>query len=290
MGDAAQRPWVIVGCGYTGLRLATMLAAESAPVVAVRRNTAALDGLDPAIRCIAADIAGADAVSVLSGAIPRGAVVVDSVPPGASDNRGELNLVAAAVAAGASRLVYVSSTGVYGRAGGEWVDEDTPVDPLGPRGAQRLDAEVTLLDAAAQAGLEAVALRVAGIYGPGRGVVARMRAGTYRVIGDGDTHVSRIHVRDLCATIIAAGTVSPLPRRIYTVADDEPTTSRAHADAVARAIDAPPAPSVPLAEVSTSVAAMLSADRRISNRRIKDELGVELRFPTWRDGLAEELA
>lgn len=267
-----------------------MLASKSAQVVAVRRNTAALEGLDPAIRCISADIAGTDAVSLLSAAISHGAVVVDSVPPGASDNRGERNLVAAAVAAGASRVVYVSSTGVYGRASGEWVDEDTPVDPLGPRGAQRLGAERALLDAAAQAGLEAVALRVAGIYGPGRGVVARLRAGTYRVIGEGDTYVSRIHVRDLCATIIAAGTVSPLPRRIYTVADDEPTTSREHADAVARAIDAPLAPSVPLAEVATSVVAMLSADRRVSNQRIKDELGVRLRYPSWRDGLAEELA
>lgn len=266
-----------------------MLAQQSARVVAIRRNPAALDGLDEAVECVAVDIEDEAARPALVAAIPRGAVVVDSVPPGDRDHLGERNLVAAASEAGAARLVYLSSTGVYGRADGGWVDEETPVDPLGPRGAQRLDAETAALDAATQTGLEAVALRIAGIYGPGRGVVARMRAGTYRIIGDGDTYVSRIHVHDLCTTIIAAGLVSPLPRRIYTVADDEPTTSREYADAVAQAIGSPPAPAVPLAEVSTSVAAMLSADRRVSNRRIKDELGVRLRYPSWREGLADEV-
>src|SRR5690606_29572780 len=146
----------------------------------------------------------------------------------------------------------------------------------------RLAAETALLDDARARGVEAVSLRASGIYGPERGVHARLLAGTYRVVGAGDTFVNRIHVDDLVATIIAAALVRPLPRSIYNVADDLPETSRAHADAVADALGVPRPPSVPASEVEPWVRAMLTANRRVSNARIKDELGVTLAYPTWR--------
>jgi len=290
MGDgqvasARARAWWIAGAGYTGMRLATRLAEAGARVIATRRNVAALTGLDDTIECRAVDLGDPE---TLAGAIPAGAVVVDLAPPAPTGTAAEHNLAAAAAAAGAARVVYVSSTGVYGAADGRWVDEDEPTVPLGPRGGSRLEAERALLAAARERDLEAVSLRVAGIYGPGRGVVARMRAGSYRIIGAGDTFVSRVHVYDLCSAIIAAGVVSPLPRSVYNVADDEPTTSTEYAAAVAEALDLDLPPRVPESEVSTSVAAMLGANRRVSNARLKAELGVELRYPGWRDSLADE--
>ncbi len=274
--------WVIAGCGYTGTHLANRLAADGAPVIATRRGHFP-PGLDGRVQQRRADLAEPAA---LAGWIPAGAIIVHAAPPADDDpGAGERNLVAAAAAAGAGRIVYVSSTGVYGPGDGGWVDEDTPVGPPAPR----LIAETALLAAAAAAGLEAVALRASGIYGPGRGLVARMRAGTFRVVG-GETWVNRIHVHDLAGAIIAAGTIARLPRRIYTVADDAPVTGRDHATAVAAALGLPPPPVVALAEVDPRVAAMLGANRRIANRRLKEELGVTLRYPTFRESLAEELA
>jgi nucleoside-diphosphate-sugar epimerase len=274
--------WLIIGCGYTGTHLANRLAAAGDPVIATRRGDFP-PGLDGRVQRRRADLADP---GTLAGWIPAGAVIVHAAPPADDDpGAGERALVAAAAAAGAARIVYVSSTGVYGPGDGGWVNEDTPVGPAAPR----LIAETALLDAAAAAGVEAVALRASGIYGPGRGLVARMRAGTYRVVG-GDTWVNRIHVHDLASAIIAAGTIAQLPRRIYTVADDHPVTGRDHAGAVAAALGLPPPPVVALADVDPRTAAMLGANRRIANRRLKQELGVTLRYPTFRESLAEELA
>ncbi len=211
-----------------------------------------------------------------------------SVAPDEAEE-GELNLVAAAAAGPARRVVYVSSTGVYPRGDEAWVDEEVPLAPLGPRGARRLAAERAVLHGCAAAGIDAVTLRVAGIYGPGRGVVARMRGGNYRIVGPGDTYVSRIHVYDLCSAILAAGVVDPLQHRAYNVADDEPTTSLDYARQVATALGMPMPPQVRFKDVPTSVAAMLGANRKVANARMKAELGVELAYPTWREGLAAEL-
>jgi len=279
-------PWVVVGCGYTGMRLAERLAGAGARVIAVRRRPEALAGLGAAVEARGADLSEP---ASLAGLVPAGAVVVDLVAPDEAE-AGEPNLVAAAAAGPARRLVYVSSTGVYGRGEGEWVDEGAELAPLGPRGARRLVAETAVLEGCAAAGIEAVTLRVAGIYGPGRGVVARMRERGYRIVGPGDTFVSRIHVHDLCSAILAAGVTEPLPHHAYNVADDEPTTSFDYARQVATALGVPMPPQVRFKDVPTSVAAMLGANRKIANARMKAELGVELAYPTWRDGLAAEIA
>src|SRR5262249_59497719 len=111
-------------------------------------------------------------------------------PPG-RDPAGEIRALVVA-ARDAARIVYVSSTGVYGPGRGAWVDESWPIAPITESGRARAAAEAALAEAAAPW----VALRAAGIYGPGRGLTDRIRAGTYRVIGDGTSHVSRIHLLD----------------------------------------------------------------------------------------------
>jgi nucleoside-diphosphate-sugar epimerase len=137
--------------------------------------------------------------------------------------------------------------------------------------------------------IEAVALRIAAIYGPGRGVQERLRAGAYRVPGDGQNFVSRVHVDDLARVIAAAGRVQPLPRRVYVVADDEPARARDHADGVAAMLGLPPPGSVPMSELSPLAAELGGANRRVSNTRLKTELNVTLAFPTWRQGVRASL-
>lgn len=309
--DIARRPWVIIGCGYTGTRLARRLLAAGATVRATRRTpeatrelaaelgpvaggrlaTMALDLA--ALATLATPAAPADAAAGEPGQLATwlaGAILVDAAPPVPGNARGEAHLVACAAAADARRIVYISSTGVYPPGDGSWTDEDAPVGPASDQGQARLAAENAILDGARASAIEAVSLRAAGIYGPGRGVPTRLHQGTYRIIGDGDTFVSRIHVDDLVAVILAAATVPLLPRPVYNVADDEPETSRAYAYAVADILGVPRPPSVPVSAVDPWIAAMMRANRRISNQRLKQELGVELAYPTWREGLAQVMA
>nr|MBA3499677.1 NAD-dependent epimerase/dehydratase family protein [Deltaproteobacteria bacterium] len=215
--------------------------------------------------------------STLVGVIPDGAVVVCLAPPGHDPAFEIQTLVKAAHAA--SKIVYVSSTGVYAPAHGDWVDESWPVAPVTSSGKARIAAESAL--AAAQ--VPVVILRVAGIHGPGRKMSDRIREGTHRVIGDGSSHVSRIHVIDLVAAIVLAGT-RPVTG-VVNIADDDPSPIGEVADAFAAKLGVPPPPRVSPDSVSPEVAGMLTANRRIANRRMKDELGVELRYKSWRDGL-----
>jgi nucleoside-diphosphate-sugar epimerase len=297
--DLARRPWVILGCGYAGTRLARRLLAAGASVRATRRTPEATRALvaeigelaDGRLATLPLDLAAdAGEQGQLAAWLPAGAIIVDAAPPVLGDTRGETHLVACARARDARRIVYISSTGVYPPGDGSWTDEDAPVGPASDQGQARLAAENAILDGARAGAIEAVALRAAGIYGPGRGVPARLHQGTYRIIGDGDTFVSRIHVDDLVAIILAAATVPSLPRAVYNVADDEPETSRAYAYAVAEILGVPRPPSVPVSAVDPWIAAMMRANRRIANQRVKQELGVALAYPTWREGLAQVMA
>jgi nucleoside-diphosphate-sugar epimerase len=278
------RPWLIVGCGYTGTQLARTLAADAAlagEVIVTRRDREVARALGAAVGVRGERLDLTDLAADAAALVPPGAIVVSTAPPG-PDPAGEIRALLG-LARHAARLVYVSSTGVYGRGGGAWVDETWPVAPITDSGRARAAAEAALAEAA----VPWIALRAAGIYGPGRGLVDRIRAGTYRVIGDGTSHVGRIHVVDLVAAIVRAGTGDV--RGAVNIADDDPSPIGEVADAVAARLGLPPPPRVPADAVPAEVAGMLTADRRLANRRMHDELGVVLRYPSWRDGVAAEL-
>jgi nucleoside-diphosphate-sugar epimerase len=275
--------WVIIGAGYTGGFLAERLVRSGEDVIVTRRQGASAAALVQTLmptggrlrsgkaRGVAVDLADP---ATLAGVIPDGAIVVCAAPPGPDPFAEITTLVAAAHSA--ARIVYVSSTGVYGPASGEWVDETAPIAPHTRAGRARAAAESAL-------GGVGIALRAAGIHGPGRGRVDRIRAGTYRIVGDGSAHVSRVHVIDLVEAIVKAGTSSLVGA--VNVADDDPAPIGEVADAVAAHFGLPPPPRVPAADVDPEVAGMLNANRRIANRKLKEELGVVLRYPSWRSVL-----
>lgn len=182
---------------------------------------------------------------------------------------------------------YLSTTGVYGDHGGGWVDEDTPLTPSTKRGQMRVAAE-----AAWQAlGLPLHIFRLAGIYGPGRGPFAKVRAGTARRIIKRGQVFSRIHVADI-AQVLAASMARPDPGAVYNLCDDDPAPPE---EVIAYAADLlglplPPAEDFETAEMTAMARSFYAESKRVSNRRIKAELGVELRFPDYRAGLQSLLA
>lgn len=266
--------WFVIGCGYTGTTLARVLLARGEAVTTTRRDASTAEAQADMLgsRGFGADLA--DPASLAALEISPEDIVVCLAPP-AADPAGEIrNLIAAAHAA---RLVYISSTGVYGAGNGALVDESWPLAPQTASGRARALAESALTG-------NCVALRPAGIYGPGRGMIERIRAGTFRIVGDGSAHVCRIHVDDLVAAILAAA-ASDITGSIN-IADDDPTPIGEVADTIAARIGAAVPPRVPVASVDPEVAGMLTANRRIDNTRMKRELGVALRVPSWRDHLA----
>lgn len=182
---------------------------------------------------------------------------------------------------------YLSTTGVYGDHQGGWVDEDTPLAPSTRRGKLRVQAEADWQALAAEAGLPLHIFRLAGIYGPGRGPFSKVRKGTARRIIKKDQVFSRIHVADI-AQVLAASIAQPNPGRIYNLCDDNaapPEDVLAYA-AELLGLPIPPAEDFETAEMTPMARSFYAESKRVRNDRIKDELGVKLRFPDYKSGLA----
>lgn len=182
---------------------------------------------------------------------------------------------------------YLSTTGVYGDRGGDWVDETSPCRPSGARGARRLQAEEAWLGLHREAGLPVHIFRLPGIYGPGRNQIVSLKAGKAHRINKPGQVFSRIHVADLAAVLIASMR-RPNPGSIYNVADDEAAPPQ---DVVAFAaellgIDPPPLVDFDAADLSPMARSFYVESKRVSNAKIKSELGISLHYPTYREGLA----
>lgn len=181
---------------------------------------------------------------------------------------------------------YLSTIGVYGNHDGAWVDEDTPLTPATKRGKLRVKAEAEWQALAADTGLPLHIFRLAGIYGPGRGPFAKVRKGTARRIVKPNQLFSRIHVEDI-ATVLAASIARPNPGRVYNVCDDNPAPPQ---DVIAYAAELlglpiPPTEDFATAEMTDMARSFYAESKSVSNARIKSELGVALRYPTYQVGL-----
>lgn len=183
---------------------------------------------------------------------------------------------------------YLSTTGVYGDHRGAWVDERTPLTPGTKRGIARVTAEAAW---SAIPGLPLHIFRLAGIYGPGRGPFAKVRAGTARRIVKPNQIFSRTHVADI-ARVLAASIAKPNPGAIYNVCDDDPAPPE---DVIAYAADllglpVPPAEDFETADMTPMARSFYAESKKVRNDRIKDELGVTLLFPDYKSGLKALLA
>ncbi|MBT3372974.1 MAG: SDR family oxidoreductase [Rhodospirillaceae bacterium] len=186
---------------------------------------------------------------------------------------------------------YLSTTGVYGDHGGGWVDECTPTAPINERSRWRAGAEQAWLEWGRRHALAVHVFRLAGIYGPGRSALNNLRQGKARRIVKPGHVFSRIHVDDL-ATVLQASMVRPNAGAIYNVCDDEAAPPQDVITHAAELLRQAPPPEITFAEADLSpMAASFYADnKRVRNNRIKDELGVVLKYQNYRLGLAALLA
>ena len=182
---------------------------------------------------------------------------------------------------------YLSTTGVYGDHKGDWVDETTPLSPSTKRGQMRVDAEA----AWQSLGLPLHIFRLAGIYGPGRGPFAKVRNGTARRIIKQGQVFSRIHVEDIAQTL-AASIAQPNAGAIYNLCDNDPAPPE---DVIAHAAELlgmpiPPTQNYETADMTPMARSFYAESKKVRNDRIKTELGVVLKYPDFRVGLAALLA
>jgi nucleoside-diphosphate-sugar epimerase len=181
---------------------------------------------------------------------------------------------------------YLSTTGVYGDHGGEWVDEQTPLQPINARSKRRQAAEDAWLNLWRDHNIPVHIFRLAGIYGPGRNALATLKSGrAKRVIKPGHMF-SRIHVEDIALTLLQSMS-HPLPGAVYNVCDNEAAPPQDVISYGAELLGMSPPPEVAFedAEMTDMARSFYSDNKRVSNDRITQELGVRLKFPTYREGL-----
>jgi nucleoside-diphosphate-sugar epimerase len=186
------------------------------------------------------------------------------------------------------RVVYLSTSGVYGDCKGAWVDESRAPNPETPRAVRRVHAEQALQHWAAARGVSLVILRVPGIYAADRLPLERLRAGTPVLRAEDDVYSNHIHADDLAA-IIAAAVDTDVAGGIFNAADDTEMKMGDYFDLVADRHALPRPPRIARAEaadrVSPELLSFWSESRRLRNRRMKAALGVRLRYATVRDGI-----
>lgn len=196
------------------------------------------------------------------------------------------------VVSGLQWLGYLSTTGVYGDTAGAEVDEDSPLNPTSDRGRHRVEAEAAWLTLHRERGLAVHVFRLAGIYGPGRSVLDQVRENVAKCIDKPDHRFSRIHRDDIVETLMAS-IARPDGGAVYNVCDDLPAPQAAVVTHASRLLGKPAPPLIPFDEAAKTMSPMALSfwrdNRRVSNRRIKEVLGVKLHHPTFREGLEQIL-
>jgi nucleoside-diphosphate-sugar epimerase len=270
------------GLGYTAQALARGLAAEGWQIAGTTRDAGKqkrLAALGFETFAFDRDRPLADPAAALAGTTH---LLTSIAPDAAGDPVLERHLADLRRCATLAWVGYLGTTGVYGDRGGAWVDEADAVAPTTARTRQRVAAEGHWQ----ASGLPVHVFRLAGIYGPGRNALASVRAGTARRIVKPGQVFGRVHVEDV-VQVLCASIAKPNPGAVYNVADDEPAPPEDVITFACELLGVAPPPEVPYeqAELSPMAKSFYADNRRISNARIKHELSVRLRYPTYRDGL-----
>lgn len=281
---------ICFGFGYCAENFAAEFGDEFDTVIGTVRGAeraAILNAYDgERLRALVFD--GHSATPQLQAAIGEAEFALASAPPGAG---GDPVLAACADALAKTKhlraVVYLSTVGVYGDHAGAWVDETTPPAPDAGRSRERLLAEQAWQDFGAQHGIAVAILRLAGIYGPGQNALVQVASGKARRVAKPGQVFNRIHVGDIAQAIDASFTRAA--SGIFNVADDEPTPAGDPIVFAAKLLGREPPPEIAFVDAARSMSPMALSFwqdcRRVKNDKLKRELDVTLRYPTFREGL-----
>ena len=282
---------LIIGCGYLGRRVAKRWLDNGETVCVLTRDEDQAEKFRAmGLESVVGDVTQPESLASL----PDADVVLYAVGWDRSAGKSMrtvsldgLRNVLDRITTTTKRFLYISSTSVYGQTGGEWIDEESPCEPSRENGEICLEAEQRVWAAFPPHDSRRAAnvLRLAGIYGPGR-MLRRIEAVRSNEPIDGNPagFLNLIHVDD-AARIVDACLRRGQPGRTYLVCDDEPLTRRDYYRTLAELLDAPQ----PVFHENTEPTPSHGPNKRCCNRRMKQELGVELKYPTCRDGLAFSL-
>jgi nucleoside-diphosphate-sugar epimerase len=279
------------GLGYSAQHYIAEFGARFdriAGTVRTREKAAAIAGTGIGGHKVEAFVFDGEASPEVGAAAMDAAAVLVSVPP---HEEGDPVLVHFAdTIAGAPLLqaiVYLSTVGVYGDRGGAWVDERTPAAPVSDRSRERLLAEQEWAALGARAGKAVAVLRLSGIYGPGQNALVQVTRGTAKRIDKPGQVFNRVHVADIAQAIDAA--FARRANGAFNVTDDEPTPQGTPMAFAAELLGVTPPPEIPFAQAAKSMSPMALSfygeSKRVRNDKLKRELGVILRYPTYREGL-----
>jgi nucleoside-diphosphate-sugar epimerase len=285
---------LIIGCGDIGIRVARLEQARGRSVAGLARNAAGGERLRGfAIEPVPGDL---DDTASLAELPTAGKLIYYFAPPpggGPWDTRMRNFCAALGPEQAPARVVYISTSGVYGDCGGAWVTEATPANPQTSRARRRLDAEMTLTAWGGRLGVEIVLLRVTGIYGPGRLPLARLQQG-HPVLSETESPpTNRIHADDLAVVCLAAAEQASAGE-VFNVSDGQPGTMTQYFNAAADLLGLPRPPQVTMAEAQQVMTPMmlsyLTETRRMDNRKLRERLGVTLCYPELESGLKNVIA
>lgn len=279
----------IVGCGDIGGLVAGKWLETGANVTALVRseaNAIRLQGLG--VKTVSGDLDQPESLSEL----PTAGTILYYFAPPSVQHEGDPRMHHLLDSLGADnlprRIVYISTSGVYGDSGGKWVTEETPPNPQTARARRRLAAETILRRFGRETGVAVIILRVGGIYGPARLPLERLQKGL-PVLNEAECgYTNRIHVEDLARICIAAAQKGRADN-IYNVTDGHPGNMTQYFNAVADALGLPRPPTVSMAEarklLSPAMLSYLTESRRMDNRKLLRDFGVTLRYPDLASGL-----
>jgi nucleoside-diphosphate-sugar epimerase len=279
----------IIGCGYTGQRLAERLSTAGTRVRGFARHAQNLENIAAA----GAEPVALDLDAPVEPVAVDGHIVYYAVPPPQQSGDARLERFLAAVSGTPRRLIYLSTTGVYGDRGGARVDEDTAPRPQTERAKRRLAAETMVAAWAKSRDASWCVLRVPGIYGPGRLPLERLRRSLPVVVAHEAAPGNRIHVADLVTACLAAGIAGGAHCRIFNVTDGSEESATHFLGRVARIAGLPAPPEGSRTEVLNALAptarSFLVESRRVDNHRMLAELGVVLAYTDLDAGIRASL-
>lgn len=230
---------------------------------------------------------GTQATEEISGALSNATHLLVSIPPQPSGDVVLQNFSSRIVECENLQWIgYISSTGVYGDTQGKWVDESSPLQPQTELNVRRIETEKQWLNLVKHHSLPVMVFRCVAIYGPGRNLLISVNQGRARRIEKPGLVFSRIHVDDLAQTL-EASMKNPQPGEIYNVSDDNPSPPSETVEYACKLLKVDPPPLIPFesAELSNIARGFYQTCKRVGNKKIKEELGVKLKFPDYKSGL-----